>query len=153
MKKKSFILTLAALVITLAVVMSFLNTGLFHSRPMVKIAGQGIEVELARTPAEQAQGLSDHAPLADNQGMLFIFPDQQVRQFWMKDMLFPLDIIWLSNNRIIKIDRNLAPEGEKPKNLYSSNLPVDRVLEINAGWADKHRVKENDLIQYLLSND
>lgn len=109
-------------------------------RPSVTINGHTLEVELARTAGEQQRGLSNHGPLMKNQGMLFVFSDKQTRQFWMKEMLFPLDIIWIDDDRIVKIDKNLPPEGRNPKNLYSSGQPVNFVLEVNAGWADSHAI-------------
>jgi len=116
----------------------------------VSINGRTVAVEIADTPASQSRGLSNHPPLAENQGMLFIFPDRQTRTFWMKEMLFPLDIIWLDGNRIVKISANLPAEGVSPSKIYSSDSPVNYVLEVNAGWADRAGVKIGELIDYHL---
>lgn len=107
-----------------------------------------INVDLAKTQAEQARGLSYRSKLDDYQGMLFIFDDKQVREFWMKDMNFPLDIVWLDDNKIIKISNNLAPEGDKPANIYSSSNPVNYVLEVPAGFCEKNNIKAGDKIFY-----
>jgi hypothetical protein len=116
----------------------------------LEIGSHKITVEIAGTPASQTQGLSNHAPLGENQGMLFVFPDKQVRSFWMKEMLFPLDIIWLDGNRIVKISANLPPEGMAPSKAYSSDLPVNYVLEVNAGWVNRAGIKIGEQINYHL---
>jgi uncharacterized membrane protein (UPF0127 family) len=113
----------------------------------IKLGGEIIRVELALTREEQIQGLSDRESLCPDCGMLFIFPERQVRSFWMKNMLFSIDIVWIDNNKIVKIDRDLQPEGEKPEHNYSSIMPVDTVLELNAGYCDLHNIKEGDRVE------
>jgi uncharacterized membrane protein (UPF0127 family) len=76
--------------------------------------------------------------------MLFVFSDFDERTFVMRDMLFPLDIIFIAKGRVVKIYENLAPEGDKPQNLYNSEFPVDQVLEINAGQAKAWGIKVGD---------
>ena len=112
--------------------------------PHVKINGQIIKVLIADEPAELTQGLSDRPYLEADQGMLFVFPDSQVRSFWMKNMHFPLDIIWIDDNNIINISQNLPPEGEQPQNHYSSVLPVNYVLEVIAGFAAENEIVVGD---------
>ncbi len=110
------------------------------------INGRTIHVEIADRPDRQAQDLSDRPFLPQDYGMLFIFPDKQVRTFWMLRMHFPLDIVWLDDNRVIKIDKNLPPEGAMPQKHYSSDRPVNYVLEVNAGLADKNKIKRGDKV-------
>lgn len=114
------------------------------NEPNVRINGRTFLVEVADEPFEHINGLSGHVPLLGNQGMIFVFADKQVRRFWMKDMLFPLDIIWIEDGTIVKIDKELAPEGKQPDNHYSSLQPVNYVLEINAGLADQYGFKIGD---------
>lgn len=118
--------------------------------PTAELKGVTLALELARTSEERARGLSDHQPLTDTQGMLFIFPDKAERTFWMKDMRFPLDIIWLEDDRVANISRNLPPEGETPQKTYRSDAAVNYVLEVPAGWADRHRLEIGDRIIYHL---
>lgn len=112
--------------------------------------GQKINVttEIADTPKKHQQGLSNHQPLQENQGMLFVFNEKQIQSFWMKNMLFPLDIIWIEDNRIAKINANLAPEGETPQNIYKSDIPVNYVLEVPAGFCQKNNIKIGDKVFY-----
>jgi len=107
-----------------------------------------VNVELATTPAEQAKGLSDRKILKVGSGMLFVFDNKQIMSFWMKNMNFPLDIIWLDDNQIIKISRNLPPEGEKPISIYSSDVPVNYVLEVPAGFCKNNNINEGNKVFY-----
>jgi hypothetical protein len=116
----------------------------------VKINGNKIFVEIADTMEKQTQGLSGRPDLAFNEGMLFVFPEKQIRHFWMKNMNFSLDIIWLDEEKIINISHKLPPEGENPAKTYSSVLPVNRVLEINAGLADRCQIKVGDTVKINL---
>ena len=111
-----------------------------------------ISAELASSPTEQAQGLSGRISLNPNAGMLFVFPDDRQPLFWMKDMNFPLDIVWIKDNKIIKIDKNLPPEGKRPAKTYTSGTPVNYVLEFNAGFCDQNNIKVGDEIKYHLFN-
>jgi len=126
------------------------GVALWSPKNYVQIKNNIIAVEIADSPASQARGLSNRPSLSENQGMLFIFPDRQTRIFWMKKMLFPLDIIWLDGNRIVKISANLPAEGLAPAKIYSSDTPVNYVLEVNAGWAKRAGVKVGELIEYHL---
>ena len=99
-------------------------------------------VELAVTPAERNQGLSGHPPLADNEGMLFVFENEAKWTFWMKEMLFPLDMLWIDAGcTVVDITEN-APKPEPGQTL--GDLPrffpktlAQYVLEVNAGTAGR----------------
>lgn len=104
-----------------------------------------LSVEIADEPGEQIQGLSDKISLPQNEGMLFIFPAPFVAGFWMKDMNFPIDIIWIDKSRnIIGIEKAVSPDTF-PKT-FSPASPVKYVLEVNAGWADKNNIKIGDAL-------
>src|SRR3989344_3587537 len=92
-------------------VLSILTAVNIDNTPYVKIAGEKIHVMLALTPIEQQQGLSGRDGLKDDEGMLFVFANSGEHLFWMKDMKFPIDIIWLNDNReVIYIKKNARPE-------------------------------------------
>jgi len=112
-----------------------------------------IKVEIADTLSEQIKGLGGKTELCADCGMLFTFSDSQIRQFWMKNMNFPLDIIWINDGKIVNISKNLALEGENPKKTYSSIVPANNVLEINAGLCEKLNLKIGDQILYNLINN
>jgi len=104
-------------------------------------------VEVARSVEDQARGLSNRDSMPVNHGMLFPFPPSSQPNFWMKDMRFSLDIIWISNNKIVDISRHLpipAP-GTPPEKLptYTPSQGIDNVLELNAGQADQFQVGQS----------
>ncbi|MFH1822394.1 MAG: DUF192 domain-containing protein [Patescibacteria group bacterium] len=114
----------------------------------VVINNKSVKVEIADEESEQYNGLSGRESLCANCGMLFIFNNKTTRTFVMRRMDFPLDIIWLDDNKIIKIDKNLKPEGDEPINFYQSSQPVNYVLEVNAGLADKYNMVVGNIVEY-----
>jgi len=105
-----------------------------------------INLEIAQTPAEHFQGLSDRQDLCSACGMLFVFRDLEIKTFVMRRMNFPLDIVWIKNDKVIGINQNLPPEGLEPIAKYSSPEPVDMVLEIPAGQADYYQLSEGTIL-------
>jgi uncharacterized membrane protein (UPF0127 family) len=118
--------------------------------PNIVINNSIIRVEEAGTLEEQIKGLSNRKYLSPNSGMLFIFKNKQIQKFWMKNMNFPLDIIWINDNKIINISKNLPPENDLPKKIYNSDDLCNYVLEVNAGFADKNNIKIGDYVKYNL---
>lgn len=114
----------------------------------VGIKGVEFMVELAETPAERSRGLSGHAPLKENEGMLFVFERAEKQRFWMKGMLFSIDIIWIEDGAITGIEKNapVPEEGEILPRTYSSPGPVEYVLEVPAGTADRYGLTVGDEI-------
>ena len=115
--------------------------------PAVEINDIIIPVELADTLEKHIQGLSDKEELID--GMLFLFDERQIRSFWMKNMHFPIDIIWIDDEKIVNISKNLPPEGENPKKTYSSIYPVYYVLEVNAGFCEQNNISIGDRVKII----
>jgi len=114
----------------------------------ISINNQLLKVEIADTPAKQSQGLSKRQSMSVDHGMLFIFNDYLQPNFWMKDMRFPLDIIWIKDNLIIKINENVPLEKGKNLTKYSPHQPVNKVLEVNAGYCQKYNIKVGDKIKF-----
>lgn len=112
----------------------------------IEIKGYNIKAEIASNNWRQHQGLSNRDGLCADCGMLFIFPDKQIREFVMRDMKFPLDIIFILDDKIINMAENLAPEGANPVNIYTSTVPVNNVLELTAGYAQKNGIKVGDTV-------
>ena len=105
-------------------------------------------VALAITPQEQAKGLGQRASLPQDQGMLFLFKKADKLYFWMKDMEFPIDIIFIKDHTIVSVAENVpalkVPDNKLP--IYSPTKPSDKVLEINAGLFKKYNFKAGDTI-------
>ena len=98
-------------------------------------------VELARTPEEQAQGLMFRESLPARRGMIFLFSDAAPHQFWMKNTMIPLDIVWLDGSgRVLFVSANTPPCRADPCPNYGPELPAPVVLEIAGGMAAKERV-------------
>lgn len=107
-------------------------------------------VELSQTTAQWEKGLSDRNDLSDLDGMLFTFPQYHIPIFWMKDMRFPIDMIWISGGVVVDITMS-APVGTTDKlPTYSPRVPVNMVLETRAGWAEENGISVGD---QLVMND
>lgn len=91
-------------------------------------------VEVARTPQQLQNGLSNRKTLSPRRGMLFIFPNVKLQSMWMPNMYFPLDIVWIDTNyTIVKIEENVQPcSGSHNCHSYSSGTPVQYAIELNA---------------------
>jgi uncharacterized membrane protein (UPF0127 family) len=120
------------------------------SSPNVTIGSTIYHVEIADTPALQAHGLSDRSALKGNAGMLFIFPQKGRDEFWMKDMHFPLDFVWIDGSTIVDLTENVpSPRaGELNLPIYQPRQAVDKVLEINAGEVTKHGFTIGDTLRF-----
>ncbi|MFA5076772.1 MAG: DUF192 domain-containing protein, partial [Patescibacteria group bacterium] len=119
----------------------------YHS---AQIGQAAINVEIAQNSTEQAKGLSGRLDLAANQGMLFTYPDYQVRYFWMLGMNFPIDIIWLKDNQIVGFAQAVpAPvlAGDLPQ--VDSKVPVNAVLETKAGFVNQNQLQIGDQFRLL----
>ena len=116
------------------------------------LGGQTIKIELASTNQAQYKGLSNRDNLCADCGMFFDFPYKDKLNFVMRDMHFPLDIIFINDETILNIAANLAPEGSKTNNIYSSISEANRVLEVNAGYCQKYGIKAGDKISDIKIN-
>src|SRR3989338_7646161 len=115
--------------------------------PNFKINGVEINVELASTPEARAQGLSGRASLGENEGMLFIFEKPGKYDFWMKDMNFPIDIIWLASDlRVVYIKKDARPESYPES--FVSNEEAKYVLEVVSGFSDKYNLQIWDRAEF-----
>jgi uncharacterized membrane protein (UPF0127 family) len=111
---------------------------------IMQIRNAVFKLEIADTPQAQAQGLSGRARLPEDRGMLFDFSEKGTYTFWMKDMRFPLDLIWLSDGTVVGVTQNAPPGGPQPVLTYGPPEPVDMVLEINAGLVAKYGIAKGD---------
>lgn len=106
-----------------------------------------VDIEIADTDYERTLGLMYRQTMAENEGMLFIFPDEEIRSFWMKNTILPLDMLFInSERRIVTIHKNTTPYSEQS---YRSTQPAKYVLELNAGYCDLKGIKTGDMIRWL----
>jgi|TARA_Y100000031_G_scaffold58931_1_gene66527 hypothetical protein len=111
--------------------------------------GVSIPVEVSDTPEKRSLGLGKRDKLEKGWGMLFVFEKRIPHSFWMKNMRFPIDIIWLDNQRIVELAENVPPpqEGESPK-VMEPRLPSNFVLEIESGRARALGLKVGQKLSY-----
>ena len=109
---------------------------------VIAVGGVPLMVEIADDPDERAQGLAFRDGLAPGAGMLFVFPEPEPRSFWMKEMRFCLDIVWIESGAIQGAAEWVCPEpeGTADEDLasYRSPVPVSYVLEVPAGWLGQY---------------
>jgi hypothetical protein len=112
----------------------------------VEIRGVIIPVEIATGTAIQ-KGLSGRASLNSESGMLFVFSKPDIYRFWMPNMNFPLDIIWINRGKVVDITKN-ALNNFDPANprFYTPSTPARYVLEVNAGFTEKKHIKTGDMV-------
>lgn len=104
-----------------------------------------VRVELARSDEERARGLMYRRKLGVDDGMLFIFPNETVQAFWMKNTYIPLDMIFIkADGTIAGVVENATPETETPRTI---GKPSRYVLEVNGGWAKRNGVKTGDRVE------
>ncbi len=119
-----------------------------RDRYEIFLDGHRLEVELAVTREERMQGLAGRTYLGENKGMLFLYQKKRPLRFWMAGMKIGLDILWLSGSRVVGVEHDVQPPapGQRPRMVFSPG-PVDRVLEVRAGWARKHRVGKGAVLK------
>lgn len=107
-----------------------------------------LKVEIADTKEKRALGLGGRESLASDSGMLFIFEREDKYAFWMKSMKFPLDFIWIKDEKVVDFikDAKAPLPGQKDNELplYAPNQPIDSLLEVNAGFVDSYSIKVGD---------
>ena len=122
--------------------------------PVVKIGDALFPVDLALTPEQRSQGLSGREVMAAETGMLFIFENEGTFSFWMKEMHFPLDIVWIGADcTVVDVTLGAPPpeEGQALADLpkFSPSSPALYVLEINAGEYAEQGIEPGDLVEFV----
>lgn len=110
-----------------------------------------VEVEVADSTDERNRGLGGRESLEQNSGMLFIFAGADRYKFWMKGVKFPLDFIWIKDDEVIDLLPNVpTPEpsqADATLPIYTSVAPIDKVLEVNAGFIQQKNIKIGDKLK------
>ncbi len=122
---------------------------IFGKTPTVIINGQTFNLYTAKSEKDQEIGLSNKDSMPENYGMIFIFNKPGFYPFWMKDMKFPIDIIYIDKNKVVQVFDNLQPPKTPVSSLviYKPQEPADTVLEINAGLSKKYNIKKGDSVK------
>jgi uncharacterized membrane protein (UPF0127 family) len=113
------------------------------------ISGAGekirINVELADTPPEREKGLMFRKSMKENNGMLFVFPEEKPLSFWMKNTYIPLDIAYIDKNAVI--NEIYTMKALDVSVIYNSIKPAMYALEMNSGWFNRHNIKPGSKIE------
>ena len=105
-----------------------------------------IDIEIADTPVRRTTGLMYRSSLKESQGMLFVFPRSDYQSFWMKNTALPLDILFVNEDmKIVTIYRNTTPLSEES---YPSTAVAQYVVEVNAGFTDRHGIRLKDKVYW-----
>ncbi len=143
-------------VINLFSVILLFSPGAFAEKTFAKkkiqVGSEVLEVEVAQTPQQHAQGLMFRPRLGENEGMLFIFQGEETRSFWMKNTLIDLSIGFFDRNgTLVDVQEMKSGKGIPDSALksYLSVKPAKYALEMNTGWFDKKKIKIGTKLRIL----
>lgn len=106
-----------------------------------------LSFDLAQSPEAQARGLSGRPSLPEDNGLMFVFLSPGQQCFWMKDMQFPLDIIWLTPEKVVAhIEPNVSPDSYPQT--FCPTVYAQYVLEVNAGVAGKLNIQKDQKLLF-----
>jgi len=106
-----------------------------------------IDAEFADTEYDRQRGLMFRKSMLETQGMLFVFPEEEMQSFWMRNTYISLDMIFIdANKKIVTIHKNTKTLSDQS---YASTKPAKYVLEVVGGFCDRHGVVEGDIVSYL----
>lgn len=114
-------------------------------RARVTIGMHVIDAEVADTPARRQRGLSGRTSLGESEGMLFPYPEAGLHGFWMPDMHFDIDIVWIRAGRIVDVTADVSKD--EPRAVHRPREPADLVLELPAGTAARRGFEAGDAVQ------
>lgn len=146
--KKTGLTVLLSIILALIVYELFFDSKMLldsEKKMIVRIGNQRVESEVVSDDRDLATGLGGRNMICESCGMLFVFPQKGQHVFWMKGMLFPLDIIWISDGKVAYIKENVAKDD---MNLLDSRTTSEQVLEVNAGFCDKFEIKKGDPVHF-----
>lgn len=147
MRNKLILLFIAALLLGISVKFfpyhcNCLAPDVRQNEAAIDIGNSRIKALVANTPDLREKGLSGREGLPEGEGMLFVFETPGKYGFWMKDMKFPIDIIWISGDRAVGIEKSLSPDSY-PQIFYPGE-DVNFVLEVPAGFSERHNINISD---------
>lgn len=145
-------LNLPILLLT-SLVLLFAVPGASAMLPTVKLGNEEVKLEVAKTDQEIQRGLMFRTAMPETQGMVFLFHPKREVSFWMYHTLIGLDMLFVKDGKIVKICHDVPPcKSENPKDCatYPSEglVEVSEVIEVNAGFCERHGVKEGDSVQF-----
>jgi len=144
MKKSKMIFIGIGIIILAVILLFFLNKG----KTATFENGKKVYLEVANNPLEIQKGLMGVEKLKENEGMLFVFEDEIIRRFWMKNTLIDLDILFLDEKKEIVSINTMKACKEDPCIEYSSNNPAMYAIELNAGYAIEKGIQVGQKVNF-----
>ena len=148
MKKNILIIIILIFIFVTA---SFFIQKASNTKKVFRINGHHLVVDIADNDKSRSQGLSGRVSMAPNEGMIFIFPTAGFYRFWMKEMIFPLDFIWINDKKVVDITQNVPTPTSNDLstlNTFTSKIPFDKVIEVNSGIIKSFNIKPGDIMSY-----
>lgn len=143
---KKIIIGIAVLLLAAMAIWAWQNS---VKSPTAKINNRTFKLYIAKSDKDKQVGLSKYKKIESTQGMVFAFPKASYYPFWMKEMKFPIDIIYINDGKIVTIYKNVPiPKNNLNPPVYNSTAPADTVLEVNAGLSQKYNFKEGDRVNF-----
>lgn len=153
-EKKYIILSILIALLSATSIFSYTRNGQLSENdgaPKICVKNKCFEVEIAQTQKEKEAGLMNRKHLDPDKGMLFLFENDGVYNFWMKNTLIPLDIIWIDKNKkVVFIKENAMPCNLEDCETFHPTQKARYVLEINGGLAEKYGLKVGDEVEIAL---
>lgn len=124
-------------------------------RGTIKVDNVVLDVEIADTDATRARGLMFREQLSYNQGMIFVFEEEQIASMWMLNMQFSLDVIWFDGNgNVVHIEKNTQPCKSALETMTcafqnGNDEKAKYVLEVTAGFVDKFKITEESKLEII----
>jgi uncharacterized membrane protein (UPF0127 family) len=119
----------------------------YRKDTIVQSAVSTIDAEVANTDVQRVKGLSNRQCIGADQGMLFVFEREDILDIWMKDMKFPIDIVWVSSNKTVNHVETYVSPKTYPK-IFNSKTPSLYVLELQAGRSKTLNITEGTNLQF-----
>jgi uncharacterized membrane protein (UPF0127 family) len=125
----------------------FRKDGILSFYDSASVIKTNAEIQIADNEFEEELGLMYRKQMDENKGMLFVFPKSVIQTFWMRNTFIPLDMIFVDSDKIIvTIEKNTKILSDST---YSSTAPAQYVIEVDAGFCDRHNIKVGDKVTWI----
>ncbi len=145
-RRRVVLYIVGSIAFTIAITFSLLN--IFHpNTATLKSDGVYFALQISSTPQEREIGLGKRVSLPSNQGMLFVFGAPAVQCFWMKDMHFPLDMVWVNTDKkVVHVMQNVSPATYP--HVFCPDVSAEYVIELNAGQATRAHIHAGEALAF-----
>jgi uncharacterized membrane protein (UPF0127 family) len=111
----------------------------------IRVGGSTVTVEIADDPDLRSRGLMNRDSLPEDTGMLFVYPEEQILSFWMRNTRIPLDIAFIDRNGFILEIQQMEPHDDAS---HASTQPAMYALELRKGWFEDHAVEPGERVEF-----